>query len=124
MRLIRADDREEGSGTITQAGSLLRITVTRTERSVVVALSGHLTIDSSPAIRDRLLAILHRETLQELTIDLLDVPYVDLSGVATLLETLKVARGRNTALQLKGLHDRPRYLLEVTGLLSLFERVA
>ena len=117
--MIRADDREEGSGTITQAtraGSLLRITVTRTERSVVVALSGHLTIDSSPAIRDRLLAILHRETL--------DVPYVDLSGVATLLETLKVARGRNTALQLKGLHDRPRYLLEVTGLLSLFERVA
>jgi len=65
-----------------------------------------------------------RETLQELTIDLLDVPYMDLSGVATLLETLKVARGRNTDLQLKGLHDRPRYLLEVTGLLSLFERVA
>ena len=120
----RSRRRERDDTQATHAGSLLRITVTPTERSVVVALSGRLTIDSSPALRDRLLEILHRETLQELTIDLSDVPYMDLSGVATLLETLKVARGRNTALQLKGLHDRPRYLLEVTGLLSLFERVA
>jgi len=56
-----------------------------------------------------------------LVIDLSDVPYVDLSGVATLLETLRVARARKTGLQLKGLHDRPLYLLEVTGLLSLFD---
>jgi anti-anti-sigma factor len=59
--------------------------------------------------------------LENLVIDLSDVPYVDLSGVARLLETLRVARSRNTGLQLRGLHDRPRYLLEVTGLLSLFE---
>jgi anti-sigma B factor antagonist len=103
---------------------VLRISVTRTEGGALVALSGRLTIDSSPALRDRLLAILHRETLQDLTVDLLDVPYMDLSGVATLLETLKVARGRSTTLQLKGLRDRPRYLLEVTGLLPLFEPVA
>ena len=103
---------------------MLRISVTRTEGGALVTLSGRLTIDSSPALRDRLLAILQRETLQDLTVDLLDVPYMDLSGVATLLEILKVARSRNTSLQLKGLHDRPLYLLEVTGLLPLFEPVA
>jgi anti-anti-sigma factor len=65
--------------------------------------------------------VLGGETLETLVVDLSDVPYVDLSGVATLLETLQVARRRKTRLQLKGLHDRPRYLLEVTGLLSLFE---
>jgi anti-sigma B factor antagonist len=115
---------KKGAGTITQAmhaGSLLRISVTRNKGSALVCLDGRLTIDSSPALRDQLLAILHGETLQDLTVDLSDVPYMDLSGVATLLETLKVARGRNTGLRLKGLHDRPRYLLEVTGLLSLFE---
>jgi anti-anti-sigma factor len=65
--------------------------------------------------------MLHGERLEKLTLDLSDVPYMDLSGVATLLEALKIARARKTELELTGLHDRPRYLLEVTGLLSVFE---
>jgi anti-sigma B factor antagonist len=105
----------------TQTDSPLTITVTRIEARALVYLGGRLTIDSSPELRRQLLAMLYGETLENLSIDLSGVPYMDLSGVATLLETLRVARGRNTGLQLKGLHDRPRYLLEVTGLLSLFE---
>ena len=105
----------------TQTDSPLTITVTRIEARALVYLGGRLTIDSSPELRKQLLAILYGETLENISIDLSGVPYMDLSGVATLLETLRVARGRNTDLQLKGLHDRPRYLLEVTGLLSLFE---
>ena len=105
----------------TQTGSLLTISVTRIEGGALVSLGGRLTIDSSPELRNQLLAVLYGEALENLIIDLSDVPYVDLSGVATLLETLKVARDHKTGLQLKGLHDRPRYLLEVTGLLSLFE---
>ena len=84
-------------------------------------MDGRLTIDSSPELRERLLALLRREPLANLTVDLSDVPYVDLSGIATLLEALKIARACNINLQLTGLHDRPRYLFEVTGLLSLFE---
>jgi anti-sigma B factor antagonist len=105
----------------TQTDGPLTITVTRIEARSFVSLGGRLTIDSSPELRNQLLAMLYGETLENLVIDLSGVPYMDLSGVATLLETLRVARGRNTGLQLKGLHDRPRYLLEVTGLLSLFE---
>ena len=105
----------------TQTGSSLTISVTRMEGGVQVSLHGRLTIDSSPELRNQLLAVLCGETLENLVIDLSEVPYVDLSGVATLLETLRIARSRKTGLQLKGLHDRPRYLLEVTGLLSLFE---
>ena len=106
----------------TQTGDLLTIRVTRIEEgSALVSLGGRLTIDSSPEFRNQLLAVLYGETLENLIIDLSDVPYMDLSGVATLLETLRLARSRKTGLQLRGLHDRPRYLLEVTGLLSLFE---
>jgi anti-sigma B factor antagonist len=108
----------------TQAGSLLTIGVTRIEARALVSLSGRLTIDSSPELRNQLLAMLYGRKLENLVIDLSDVSYVDVSGVATFLETLKVARARKTGLQLKGLHDRPLYLLEVTGLLSLFETVA
>ncbi len=105
----------------TQTGDLLTISITRIEGGVLVSLGGRLTIDSSPELRNQLLAVLYGETLKSLVIDLSDVPYVDLSGVATLLETLRIARSRKTGLQLRGLHDRPSYLLEVTGLLSLFE---
>jgi anti-sigma B factor antagonist len=105
----------------TQTGSLLTIDVKRIEGRALVSLGGRLTIDSSPEFRNQLLAVLYGETLENLVIDLSDVPYVDLSGVATLLEALRITRSRKTGLQLKGLHDRPRYLLEVTGLLSLFE---
>src|SRR5260370_5564369 len=113
-----------GAGTITQAtyaGNLLTISVTRIEGGALVSLGGRLTIDSSPELRNRLLAVLYGETLENLVIDLSDVPYVDLSGVATLLEALRITRSRKTGLQLRGLHDRSRYLLEVTGLLSLLE---
>ena len=106
----------------TQTGDLLTISITRMEEGgVLVSLGGRLTIDSSPELRNQLLAVLYGETLKSLVIDLSDVPYMDLSGVATLLETLRIARSRKTSLQLRGLHDRPSYLLEVTGLLSLFE---
>ncbi len=105
----------------TQTSSPITISVTRIEGGAVVSLGGRLTIDSSPELRNQLLAMLYGETLESLTIDLSGVPYMDLSGVATLLEALRVARGRSIGLQLKELQDRPRYLLEVTGLLSLFE---
>src|SRR5260370_33597652 len=105
----------------TQTSSPITISVTRIEGGAVVSLGGRLTIDSSPELRNQLLAMLYGETLESLTIDLSGVPYMDLSGVATLLEALRVARGRSIGLQLKELQDRPRYLLEVTGLLSFVE---
>lgn len=87
---------------------------------VQLTVSGRITIDSSPALRDRLLAILQQQTPSTLTIDLTAVPYIDSSGLATLVEALKIARANQTTLQLR-LHERPRYLMEVTGLLPRFE---
>ena len=87
---------------------------------VQLTVSGRITIDSSPGLRDRLLAILQQQTLSTLTIDLTAVPYIDSSGLATLVEALKIARANQTTLQLR-LHERPRYLMEVTGLLPHFE---
>ena len=99
----------------------LSVSVVGSEGDALVCLSGRLSIESSPGVRDQLLAILDQEPSPILTIDLADVTYIDASGIATLVETLKIARARKTALRLRGLHDRPRYLLEVTGLLRLFD---
>jgi anti-sigma B factor antagonist len=99
----------------------LTMSVIGSEAGVLVCLNGRISIDSSPDLRERLLAILDRNVLSTLTIDLAEVSYIDCSGLATLIEALKFTHARKTTLQLRGLHDRPRYLLEVTGLLSLFE---
>src|SRR5207253_10126823 len=108
-----------GVGVITQdtRTSPLTIRVTRIERGALVSLGGCLTIDSSPELRNQILGVLHEETLENLTMDLSAAPDMYLSGAATRLETLSVARGSKTCLQLKGWQDRTRYMLEVTGTL-------
>jgi anti-sigma B factor antagonist len=90
----------------------------------VVSVVGRITIDSSPELRSLLLAKLNAAGLDSLTIDLSDVMYIDTSAMAVLLETLRAARSLRKAFHLSGLGGRPRYLLEVTGFLSLFSEVS
>lgn len=98
----------------------LSIVVSTEEGGAVLTVNGRVNIDSSPALRDRLLAILQRESPPVLTIDLSAAPYIDTSGLATLVEALRLARAGKTTLHLR-LHERPLYLLKVTGLLPLFD---
>jgi anti-sigma B factor antagonist len=99
----------------------LDITVEQGEERAFVRLRGHVGIDSSPDLRDRLLALLQGQPPKTIIVDLTEVSYIDASGIATLLEALKVARNRQVTLCLKGLHGRIVRFFEVTGLLSVFE---
>jgi anti-sigma B factor antagonist len=99
----------------------LDITVEQGEERAFVRLHGHVGIDSSPDLRDRLLALLQGQPPKTVIVDLTEVSYIDASGIATLLEALKVARNRQVTLCLKGLHGRIVRFFEVTGLLSVFE---
>lgn len=91
------------------------------DQDSVLRLHGRLNIDSSPDFRDRLLAALRAESPKAVIVDLKDVTYIDSSGIATLIEGLKVARKQQTTLRLQGLHDRLLHLFQVTGVLTLFE---
>lgn len=97
------------------------ITVDHDEERAFVRLHGRLGIDSSPAFRDRLLALLQGQPLKSITVDLTEVSYIDAAGIATLLEALRAARNRQATLCLKGLQGRTARLFEVTGLLGVFE---
>ena len=96
------------------------IDIVDTENGALARLSGRIDINSSPAVRDRLLAVLRSRDLTILSIDLSAVTHIDSSGVATLIEALKIARGRRTQLRLQGLDDRLHHLFVSTGMLSLF----
>jgi len=99
----------------------LSIQVTHSGREAVISLSGRVTIDSSPALRKELHALLGQQSPPTLIVDLSELSYIDCSGIATLVEALRIARQSDTKLQLRGLRDGPRHLLEVTGLLHLFD---
>ena len=102
----------------------LEIAVDRSGSDVTVHVNGRIDVDSSPDVRDRLLAILSgKQLLHAVTVDLAGVMFIEASGVATLVEALKIARHRQIRLHLQGLHGSVLRLFEVTGLLPLFETI-
>jgi anti-sigma B factor antagonist len=61
------------------------------KRIVTVALSGRVDAFSSPAVRERLDALLS-EGVRDFVIDLAEVPFLDSAGLAVLVSALKAAR--------------------------------
>lgn len=86
----------------------------------LACLYGRIDIDSSPAVRERLLALLQTSHGRSVKVDLSAVTHMDSSGIVTLIEALKLARSNKTELRLQGLHDRLLRVFEFTGILSLF----
>ena len=101
----------------------LEIQVENRDGGSLLRLRGRLNIDSSPQFRDRLLATLRAESQKLVVVDFADVVYIDSSGLATLIEGLKVAHNRQSKLCVQALQGRLLHLFEVTGVLSLFEAI-
>jgi anti-anti-sigma factor len=104
--------------------SHLAIAVDRNGMEVIVRLKGLVDVDSSPDVRDCFLAILSRkQSVHAVTVDLSEVDHIESSGIATLVEALKIAGPRQIRVHLRGLQGSVLRLFEVTGLLPLFEKV-
>jgi anti-sigma B factor antagonist len=86
----------------------------------IVSLQGRITINNANEMR-RTLADGLLSRLPKLTVDLSGVTYMDTSGLATLMEAMRIARQQGTRLVLGGIQNQPRYLLEVTDLDHVFE---
>jgi anti-sigma B factor antagonist len=88
----------------------------------VVRLNGRVDVDSSPDLRDQLRTLLSDKALpQTIIVDLTGVSYIETSGVATLIEGLRIARHHQTNFRLQGLSGAVLRLFQVTGVLALFE---
>ena len=100
----------------------ISITVDHCGSDALVRLNGRIDVDSSPDLRDCLLAILSEERLpRAVIVDLAGVPYIETSGIGTLVEALRIARHRQMTFCLQGLGGSVLRLFEVTGVLALFE---
>lgn len=103
-----------------ESGARMNVSVVENKDGAVLYLSGRVVIDSSPAFRDRLLALLKSGGQRRVSVDLSAVTNIDSSAVATLIEALKIAHAHKTELRLQGLHDDLLRLFEFTGILPLF----
>src|SRR5580704_15999241 len=83
--------------------SSIEIAVDHSGADTVVRLKGRVDVDSSPDVRDRLQTILLTNPLPlTVSVDLADVTSIEASGIATLIEALKVARSREIRFHLQG----------------------
>ena len=109
----RVEETRLDSGEIT-------VHVIPTSNQITVAVAGRVTVDSSPNLRSALLELLRRNATPVILIDLAGVSYLDMSGLATLLEVLKGAREHSVKLRVTGITGRARTFAEIAQLDSIF----
>lgn len=96
------------------------IEVVTGENGTMARICGRIDIDSSPELRALLLTTLRGPGCNVMILDLSAVTHIDSSGVATLIEGLRIARRHNTEVRLQGLEGRLLRLFQSTGILPLF----
>ena len=84
-----------------------------------VVMHGRITVDNSEEMRQALFRAL-RAKPATVSVNLSDVSYIDTSGLATLVEAVRLARKQSTRLLVVGMRDQPWYLFEITHMDRLF----
>jgi len=99
----------------------MKISTRQQGAATIVDLSGDITLFNSPEIRKAILEQLREKHVPFLLVNMTGVPYIDSSGVASLVEGLKVARDLKARFALYGLSKSARTVLELTHLIRIFE---
>ena len=85
-----------------------------------VEIPGRISVNTSDEMRRKLLAALRSRPAQ-VTVDLSQATYMDSSGLATLLEAVRIGREQGTRLLLAGVSGQPRCLFEIGHIDRVFE---
>ncbi|MBL1217537.1 MAG: anti-sigma factor antagonist [Planctomycetes bacterium] len=97
----------------------LDVQVETQEQTIIVRPVGDIDLACSPTLRSELMRV-QGERFVRIVVDLSAVPYMDSSGVATLVEAMQIALRNGTRLVLCGLQDRVRSIFEIARLDSVF----
>lgn len=89
------------------------------DRAAVVQVVGDIDLSRSNEFQQSLLGVLDQRP-DRMVIDLGGVPYMDSSGVASLVKLLGRARKCGTAIYLVQLRERVRSIFEITRLDNVF----
>lgn len=90
---------------------------------VVVGPVGDVDLNCARDFQSHLKKVLESKP-QRVIVDLSKVPYMDSSGVATLVEAMQIARKTASKLVLCGMQDKVRSIFEIARLDRVFTIVA
>ncbi len=101
----------------------MEVSIRGSDDRVVISPSGDVDLSTSREFQRRLREAMNgRPTL--LIVDLGLVPYMDSSGVATLVEAMQIARRQSTRLVLCTMQEKVRSIFEIARLDRVFTIVA
>jgi anti-sigma B factor antagonist len=92
-------------------------------RRAVVRVAGDVDLSRCVEFQQQLLAILD-ERPERVVVDISGVPYMDSSGIASLVKVLSRARKNGAGLVLAGLSERVKSLFQITRLDQVFQIAA
>jgi len=93
----------------------------KNENGVIrLILKGYMDMNSSPDVRDELTQHFDGGT-KAIIVDLSEVPYIDSSGIATLVEGLQWSHTSSKKFRLVGLTPTVKDIFEIARLLQVFE---
>jgi anti-sigma B factor antagonist len=99
----------------------LKIATRQIGEITILDLTGDITLFNSPEVRKALLTYLREKRVPHLLVNMQAVPYIDSSGVASLVEGLKASRELNSRFALYALSKSATTVLQLTHLLRVFE---
>jgi len=89
---------------------------------LVIHVEGEVDMSTSPELRDVLVPAFGRG-LSHIVVDLSGVPYIDSSGIATLVEGLKLSREGGARFTIAGARSSVKAVFELAYLHEIFEMV-
>jgi anti-sigma B factor antagonist len=87
---------------------------------VYARVEGEINLHNSPALRSDLLKLVEEEKPRAMVLNLAEVPYMDSSAIAVLVEVLKALRADQGEVHLTNLQKRVAGLLHIARLDSIF----
>jgi anti-sigma B factor antagonist len=99
----------------------VQISARHLDKITIFDISGDVDLATSPELRKALLRELREARMPRVILNLRAVRYIDSSGVASLVEGLKVSRDVGARLILFGLNTTVREVLQLSKLVKIFE---
>jgi len=88
--------------------------------AIVASIKGEIDLHNSPTVGQQLLRFLEQHKPKKLVLNLGEVPYMDSSAIAVLVEALQKMRKTGGKIYLTHLQPRVKGLLEIARLDTIF----
>jgi anti-sigma B factor antagonist len=93
---------------------MMKINISTSGQFSIAALDGQLDVETSPAVREQLLAHVEQETAP-LLLDMSKLTYCSSMGLRVLFEVAKAQRAKGVGFGVYGLSDYLAELFEIAG---------